>query len=122
MSWFTKDYNNYTDAIVGIIATLLWFVVGISCLTGIQSENLTFTAGWLMRIFVAFGVIEAILIGDMLSKRSQYLADCDASALEMVCRYFDVFPESAPKSPYVESVILGPGKGIVIAKKMKACE
>jgi hypothetical protein len=60
-SWFTKDYNNYTNAISGIVATILWFVSGISCLIGIQAENMTFTAGYLMWIFVAFGVIEAIL-------------------------------------------------------------
>jgi hypothetical protein len=60
VSWFIKDYNNYTDAIAGIFSVILWFVAGISCLIGIQSENLTFTA-WLMWIFVVVGVIEAIL-------------------------------------------------------------
>ena len=75
VSWFTKDYNNYTDAIAGIVATLLWLVAGISCLTGVQSENLTFTAGWLMWIFVAFGVIEAIItiakILDIITARKE---------------------------------------------------
>ena len=60
-SWSIRDKNNYTDAISGILATILWFVSGIACLIGIQAESMIFTAGWLMWIFVAVGVIEAIL-------------------------------------------------------------
>lgn len=61
VSMFTKDRSNYTDAISGILATLLWFVAGISCLLGIQTEYTTFTAGYLMWIFIIIGVIDAIL-------------------------------------------------------------
>lgn len=61
VSWLWKDRNNYTDAICGILATLLWFVSGISCLIGIQTEVAVFTAGYGFWIFVVIGVIEGVI-------------------------------------------------------------
>lgn len=60
-SWLFKDQSNYTDAICGIVATLLWFVSGIACLIGIQTEFVTFTASYLFWIFVAIGIIEGVI-------------------------------------------------------------
>lgn len=61
-SWLAKDRNNYTDAISGVVATLLWFVAGISCLIGIQTEFTTFTAGYGFWIFAAIGAIEGVIV------------------------------------------------------------
>lgn len=75
MSWFTREANNYTNAIARILATLLWFIVGISCILGIKTQYTTFTAGWLMWIFIAIGVIEAIIsfvtILDIITARKE---------------------------------------------------
>lgn len=60
-SWLAKDRNNYTDAISGLVATLLWFVSGISCLIGIQTEFTTFTAGYGFWIFAVIGIIEGVI-------------------------------------------------------------
>ncbi len=60
-SWLSKDWNNYTDAISGLVATLLWFVSGISCLIGIQTEVATFTAGYAFWRFIVIGVIEGVI-------------------------------------------------------------
>jgi hypothetical protein len=58
---FTRDRNNYVDAIAWLLTTLMWLVARIACLTGIQSENMTFKAVYMMWIFIAIGVIEAII-------------------------------------------------------------
>ncbi|MFA5396939.1 MAG: hypothetical protein WC346_13100 [Methanogenium sp.] len=60
-SWLGRDAQNYTDAICGVIAMLLWFVSGIACLIGIQTDFTTFTAGYLFWIFIAIGAIEGII-------------------------------------------------------------
>lgn len=61
-SWMVKDKNNYTDAIAGILAILLWFVTGISCLIGVQAENMAFVASWAFWIFLIIGIIEGVII------------------------------------------------------------
>lgn len=56
-----KDKQNYTDAICGIFSVLFWLIVGLNCLTGIQTEYTTFTAGYLFWVFASIGIVQAVL-------------------------------------------------------------
>lgn len=72
-SLFVKDKNNYTDAIAGIISVIFWVVSGLSILGGIQTEFVTYRNAALMWVFVAIGVIMAIItivrILDIMTER-----------------------------------------------------
>lgn len=61
VSWLTKDRLNYTDTICGIFSVLLWFIAGLNCLTGIQTDYTTYTAGYLFWVFVAIGIVQALI-------------------------------------------------------------
>lgn len=60
-SWFGRDTQNYTDAICGVIAMIFWFVSGIACLIGLQTDVATFTASYGFWIFIAIGAIEGVI-------------------------------------------------------------
>jgi len=60
-SWLKRDNINYTDAICGVLATILWLISGIAWLSGIATDNATYTAGYLFWVFAAIGIIQAII-------------------------------------------------------------
>jgi len=70
-----RDKNNYTDAIAGVLATIFWFLSGISLLGGIQMEYATYQSSSIMWIFVAIGIIVAIItivrILDIVAERDR---------------------------------------------------
>ena len=74
-SWFVRDKNNYTEAITGVIAVVLWLSSGISLLIGVKDEDMVFVSGWMMWLFVVFGIIEAIIvivrIMDIINERKE---------------------------------------------------
>jgi hypothetical protein len=74
-SWLKRDNINYTDAICGVLATILWLISGIAWLSGIISDNTTYTAPYLFWVFAAIGIIQAILsivrILDILTERKK---------------------------------------------------
>ncbi len=61
VSWYVPDRRNYTNAICGIFSVLLWFIAGLNCLTGIQTEYATFTAGYLFWVLAAIGIVQAVI-------------------------------------------------------------
>lgn len=56
-----RDNNNYTDAITGVIAVIFWLLSGISLLSGVQAEDMMYSSSSIMWIFIAIGVIVAII-------------------------------------------------------------
>lgn len=68
-----RDINNYTDAIAGILGTIFWLLAGLSLLVGVQAEDMVYSSGSIMWIFIAIGVIVTIItivkILDLTSKR-----------------------------------------------------
>jgi hypothetical protein len=75
ISIFIKDRMNYIDAICGVLAAILWLISGISWLSGITSDNTTYTAPYLFWVFAAIGIIQAIIsvvrILDILTERKK---------------------------------------------------
>lgn len=65
--------NNYTDAIAGFIAVIFWILSGLSLLGGIQAEDMVYSSSSIMWIFIALGVIVAIItivkILDIIAER-----------------------------------------------------
>ena len=59
--WFGHDNSNYTDIISGIIATIFWFLTAMSFLIGIISDNVQFVSTALFFVFLAIGIIVAII-------------------------------------------------------------
>jgi len=70
-----RDRNNYTDAIAGLLAVIFWILSGISLLGGVQTEYVTYQSGSLMWVFVAIGIIVAIItivrILDIVAERDR---------------------------------------------------
>lgn len=70
-----RDRNNYTDAIAGVIATIFWLLSGISLLGGIQMEYATYSSAAIMWVFIAIGIIVAIItivrILDIIAERDR---------------------------------------------------
>lgn len=56
-----RDQNNYTDAITGVLAVIFWLLSGLSLLTGVQAEDMVYSSGSIMWIFIAIAVIVAII-------------------------------------------------------------
>ncbi len=59
--WFGVDRQNYTDAVCGGLSVVLWFTSGISVLAGIKSEDMTYSASWMMLLFLVVGVFQALV-------------------------------------------------------------
>lgn len=59
--WFGYDRQNYTDCIAGGLSVILWFVVGLSALIGIRSEDMTYSAGWMMWLFMIIAVLQGLI-------------------------------------------------------------
>jgi hypothetical protein len=76
-SWFVHDSNNYTDVIAGVVAVIFWWTSGLSILTGIQSETVTYSGSWLMWIFLGIGAIVALItftkIVDVINSRKDHV-------------------------------------------------
>ncbi len=70
-----RDRNNYTDAIAGLLAVIFWIISGLSLLGGVQTEFVTYQSGSLMWVFVAIGIIVALLtfvrILDIIAERDR---------------------------------------------------
>lgn len=70
-----RDKNNYTDAIAGVLATIFWILSGLSLLGGIQAEDMVYSNGSMMWIFIAISVIVAIItivkILDIIAERDR---------------------------------------------------
>ena len=56
-----RDKNNYTDAITGVLAVIFWLLSGLSLLIGVQAEDMVYSSGSMMWVFIAIGVIVAII-------------------------------------------------------------
>lgn len=69
-----RDSNNYTDAITGMLAVIFWNLSGLSLLAGVQAEDMVYSSGAIMWIFIAIGVIVAIItivkILDIVAERN----------------------------------------------------
>lgn len=69
-----RDMNNYTDAITGVLATIFWLLSGLSLLSGVQAEDMMYSSSSIMWIFIAIGIIVAIMtivkILDIVSERN----------------------------------------------------
>lgn len=69
------DKLNYTDAIAGVLGTIFWFISGLSILIGVQAEDMMYQSSVLMWIFVAIGIIIALLtivrIFDIINERKE---------------------------------------------------
>lgn len=59
--FFINDKNNYVDTISGLVATIFWWTSGLSLLSGVSSEGVTYSGSWLMWIFVGIGVVTAFI-------------------------------------------------------------
>lgn len=59
--WFGFDDKNYTDAVCGGLSVVLWFVVGLSALTGIWAEDMTYSASWMMLLFIIIGILQGLI-------------------------------------------------------------
>ena len=70
-----NDRNNYTDTITGVIAVIFWILSGLSLLGGIQAEDMLYQSGSLMWVFIAIGIIIAIItivkILDIVAERDR---------------------------------------------------
>lgn len=70
-----RDRNNYTDAISGLLATIFWILSGLSLLGGVQTEYVTYQSSSIMWVFVAIGIIVAIItivrILDIVAERDR---------------------------------------------------
>ncbi len=75
ISIFIKDWQNYIDAICGVLAAILWLISGLAWLSGIATDNATYIAPYLFWVFLAIAVIQAILaivrILDILTERKK---------------------------------------------------
>lgn len=60
-SWFGNDRNNYTDVISGVLGFIFWTTSGISLMSGIRSEDMTYAGGWLSWIFIGIAIIVALI-------------------------------------------------------------
>lgn len=73
--WFVYDNKNYTDCICGGLSVILWFVVGLSALVGIRSEDMTYSAGWMMWLFIIIGILQGLItfvkILDLVAERKK---------------------------------------------------
>lgn len=77
IAWYKTDRRNYTNAICGLFSVLLWFIAGLNCLTGIQTDYATFTAGYLFWIFAAAGILQGVItvlsILDIATSRERHV-------------------------------------------------
>ena len=70
-----RDKNNYTDAIAGLLAVIFWILSGLSLLGGIQTEYAIYSSAGIMWVFIAIGIIVAIItfvrILDIVAERDR---------------------------------------------------
>jgi hypothetical protein len=59
--WFGNDKFNYTDIISGVISTIFWFLTAMSFLIGIYSDTVQFVSTALFFVFLAIGIIVALI-------------------------------------------------------------
>lgn len=80
-SFFVKDRNNYTDAVAGLFAIVLWLISGLCFAVGLETDvnSEPYTSTGLMWLFVAIGVIVGLLtfvrILDIMTERKRERGD-----------------------------------------------
>ncbi|AKB78801.1 hypothetical protein MSHOH_2318 [Methanosarcina horonobensis HB-1 = JCM 15518] len=58
---FVKDRNNYSNAIAGAVAIVLYFVAGLQLFVGVALEGAVYRFGFLAWIFIIVGVIQGLI-------------------------------------------------------------
>jgi len=61
--FFVHDRNNYSEAIVGVVAVIMWVLSGMYCAAGLTYDVNAdpYTSVTLMWIFVAIGVVVGLI-------------------------------------------------------------